>query len=232
MYNVMTQWTIAIFLVGKPWQEKIDAVRGKMKTDNCQLLVVTNLDEIAWLLNLRGSDIKYNPVFFAYVVLTPKDIHLFIDSHRFRLVSWIIRNFFRRNCGGFFTASKVHLCFVPRLEKNVREHLKLDSKGELAVFFTSSAYVATINELPLNTPIHICIHYPPISRSSRLSMRAELRRCFLRDHRSSLRRTDDLPKGRGCGSEKPGERRHAGRWERWRQSVGQRPVLTGASFRF
>merc|ERR1719167_160800 len=67
-----------------------------MVKDNCQLLVVTNLDEIAWLLNLRGSDIKYNPVFFAYVVVTPQEIHLFIDSHR--------------------------------LEKNVREHLKLDSK--------------------------------------------------------------------------------------------------------
>lgn len=34
-------------------------------------LVVSMLDEIAWLLNVRGSDISFNPVFFAYVVVTP-----------------------------------------------------------------------------------------------------------------------------------------------------------------
>lgn len=67
---------------GKRWQEKIDTVRAKMKEKSCQLLVVTNLDEVAWLLNLRGSDITYNPVFFAYVVLTHDEIHFFIDSHR------------------------------------------------------------------------------------------------------------------------------------------------------
>jgi len=67
---------------GKPWQEKIDTVRAKMKEKSCQLLVVTNLDEIAWLLNLRGSDITYNPVFFSYVVLTLDEIHFFIDEHR------------------------------------------------------------------------------------------------------------------------------------------------------
>jgi len=33
-------------------------------------LVVTALDEVAWLLNLRGSDISFNPVFFAYVIVT------------------------------------------------------------------------------------------------------------------------------------------------------------------
>ena len=67
---------------GKPWQEKIDTVRAKMKEKKCEMLVVTNLDEIAWLLNLRGSDITYNPVFFAYVVLTLDEIHFFIDNHR------------------------------------------------------------------------------------------------------------------------------------------------------
>ena len=33
-------------------------------------LVVSALDEIAWLLNLRGSDISFNPVFFAYLIIT------------------------------------------------------------------------------------------------------------------------------------------------------------------
>lgn len=32
------------------------------------------------LLNLRGSDIEYNPVFFSYIIITSKDVHLFIDE--------------------------------------------------------------------------------------------------------------------------------------------------------
>ena len=34
----------------------------------CDVLLVTSLDDIAWVLNLRGSDISYNPVFFAYLL--------------------------------------------------------------------------------------------------------------------------------------------------------------------
>ena len=37
------------------------------------------LDEVAWLFNLRGSDIDYNPVFFAYAVVSPDNVHLFVD---------------------------------------------------------------------------------------------------------------------------------------------------------
>ena len=36
------------------------------------VLLVTALDEIAWILNLRGSDIEYNPVFFSYLLFYPK----------------------------------------------------------------------------------------------------------------------------------------------------------------
>jgi len=40
------------------------------------------LDNIAWLLNLRGSDIKFNPVFFSYVILTNNELFLYIDEGR------------------------------------------------------------------------------------------------------------------------------------------------------
>jgi len=32
------------------------------------MMLVTTLDDIAWMLNLRGNDIKYNPLFFSYVL--------------------------------------------------------------------------------------------------------------------------------------------------------------------
>ena len=34
----------------------------------CNMMLVTTLDDIAWMLNLRGNDIKYNPLFFSYVL--------------------------------------------------------------------------------------------------------------------------------------------------------------------
>ncbi len=41
---------------------------------------MTALDEIAWLLNLRGSDISYNPVFVSYFLLTEEAATLYVDS--------------------------------------------------------------------------------------------------------------------------------------------------------
>lgn len=59
---------------GKTWQEKIIDVRKKMLEKSCDALVLTALDEVAYLFNLRGSDIDFNPVFFAYSVITSKNI--------------------------------------------------------------------------------------------------------------------------------------------------------------
>ena len=43
-------------------------------------MVIAMLDEVAWLFNLRGSDIAYNPVFFAYAVVTAETATLFVNS--------------------------------------------------------------------------------------------------------------------------------------------------------
>ena len=63
-----------IRFAGKSWREKVSEVRQEIKNKECFALVVTALDEIAWLFNLRGSDIDYNPVFFGYSVITLDDI--------------------------------------------------------------------------------------------------------------------------------------------------------------
>ncbi|XP_076241429.1 xaa-Pro aminopeptidase ApepP [Calliopsis andreniformis] len=62
--------------------EKVKSCRDEMKKNNAKALVITALDEVAYILNFRGSDIPYNPVFFAYVILTSDDLHLFIEKSR------------------------------------------------------------------------------------------------------------------------------------------------------
>ncbi|PNF27724.1 hypothetical protein B7P43_G12791, partial [Cryptotermes secundus] len=54
---------------GLSWQEKIAAVRQSMDNNNCNALVLTALDEIAWLMNLRGADVPFTPVFQSYLIV-------------------------------------------------------------------------------------------------------------------------------------------------------------------
>ncbi|CAI8054675.1 Xaa-Pro aminopeptidase 1 [Geodia barretti] len=65
---------------GHSWQEKVSDVRKKMEARSATSLVVTAMDEIAWLLNLRGSDIDYNPLFFSYAIITTDTVRLYFDA--------------------------------------------------------------------------------------------------------------------------------------------------------
>lgn len=65
---------------GKSPAVKIAAVREELEKKKYQAVVVTMLDEVAWLFNLRGSDIDFNPVFFAYAVVTLDSVELFIQK--------------------------------------------------------------------------------------------------------------------------------------------------------
>ncbi|WWC67076.1 uncharacterized protein I206_100983 [Kwoniella pini CBS 10737] len=60
---------------------KISRLRDKLKKIGSPGMVISSLDEIAWLFNLRGSDIPYNPVFFAYAILTRDDCTLFASPN-------------------------------------------------------------------------------------------------------------------------------------------------------
>ncbi|CAH8573621.1 Xaa-Pro aminopeptidase 1 [Schistosoma haematobium] len=70
---------IPVSFSGSSWQQKIDRVRNMMKAKGAELLVLSALDEIAWLFNLRGNDILYNPVFYAYAIVSLNKIDLFLN---------------------------------------------------------------------------------------------------------------------------------------------------------
>jgi Xaa-Pro aminopeptidase len=58
---------------GKPTARKYEQVAEALNKEATSLLVTT-LDDICWLLNLRGNDIEYNPVFFSYLIFYPKEL--------------------------------------------------------------------------------------------------------------------------------------------------------------
>ena len=65
---------------GLPRQEKINQVREAMRALESDVHLISSLDDIAWLLNLRGSDVEYNPVFLSHVIVTDDQVLLFVDS--------------------------------------------------------------------------------------------------------------------------------------------------------
>ncbi|MBI6872702.1 aminopeptidase P family protein [Clostridium aciditolerans] len=64
---------------GKSRVEKVRMVREEMKKDEATHLVLSSLDDIAWLLNIRGTDVPCNPVAVSYVVVSEKETVLFIN---------------------------------------------------------------------------------------------------------------------------------------------------------
>jgi len=65
---------------GKSWETKVTEIRKTMTEKGTDVLVLSALDDVAWLLNLRGSDIQYNPVFFSYTVVTLDKVYLFVNE--------------------------------------------------------------------------------------------------------------------------------------------------------
>ena len=69
---------------GKTREEKLVEVRESMAKQGASQLLITTLDDIAWLFNLRGSDIECNPVFLAYAVVSSDQVSLFINQSRIK----------------------------------------------------------------------------------------------------------------------------------------------------
>lgn len=65
---------------GESTSSKISRVRKHLLECCADGLLVTALDEIAWVLNLRGSDVHCNPVFVSYLLISPENITLYINN--------------------------------------------------------------------------------------------------------------------------------------------------------
>ena len=76
-------WELHVKYAGKSREDKIKEVRTKMQEEKADQLLVTALDEIAWLFNLRGGDIAHTPVFLSYLLLTKEQITLFAHEEIF-----------------------------------------------------------------------------------------------------------------------------------------------------
>ena len=62
--------------------DKLAAIRAGMAEAGATHHLLSSLDDIAWLTNLRGADVDYNPVFLAHMLISENDATLFIDNNK------------------------------------------------------------------------------------------------------------------------------------------------------
>lgn len=67
---------------GESFESKIKRIREKMSKLDANRHILTSLDDIAWLYNIRGRDIKNNPVSLAYTMISAEESVLYIDKNK------------------------------------------------------------------------------------------------------------------------------------------------------
>jgi Xaa-Pro aminopeptidase len=67
---------------GESVKSKLERVRQALKEKHCEALVVSALDEIGWLLNIRGKDVDYTPCLISYVVVEMEKCTIFVAANK------------------------------------------------------------------------------------------------------------------------------------------------------
>ncbi|MCI5664528.1 MAG: aminopeptidase P family protein [Mediterranea sp.] len=67
---------------GKSTVQKLQEIRGEVYKAGAEALFVSALDDIAWTLNMRGSDVHCNPVFVSYLYIDKEQTHLFVNPKK------------------------------------------------------------------------------------------------------------------------------------------------------
>ncbi|KAM9356538.1 xaa-Pro aminopeptidase 2 [Symphorus nematophorus] len=103
-------------VIQRSWQKKVDLIRNQMKENPYEptAVLLSALDETAWLFNMRGNDIPYNPFFYSYTLLTMDEIWLFLHMNR---VTDELKSYLNSSCVG-------SLCVQLKEYDTVRENLK------------------------------------------------------------------------------------------------------------
>ena len=73
-------WVLDVKYAGKTAAQKIAELREEMRKKRATVHILTTLDDIVWLLNIRGNDVPCNPVVLSYMVITEEKLFLFINE--------------------------------------------------------------------------------------------------------------------------------------------------------
>lgn len=67
---------------GRSVADKLKGLREQLKQEKARGIVITTLDEVAWLYNVRGNDVSYCPVVHAFAIVTPVSAFFYVDKRK------------------------------------------------------------------------------------------------------------------------------------------------------
>ncbi len=73
-------WELSEAYCGEARKDKLARIRNAMQEQKADFLLVSSLDDIAWMLNLRGNDIPCVPVFLAYALIGKEELRLYVSG--------------------------------------------------------------------------------------------------------------------------------------------------------
>ncbi|XP_075042342.1 xaa-Pro aminopeptidase 2 isoform X1 [Mixophyes fleayi] len=161
--------------LGSTWQEKVTDIRKQMDghSQKPTAVLLSALEETAWLFNLRGQDIPYNPFFYSYSFLTTNSVSLFVNVSR---ITSQVRNYLNSNCPG---STCVQIVDYDKVRESVLEYVKGDVKIWIGSKYTNYGVYEIIPKDKL-----LAEEYSPIMRTKAVKTEKEqqlLRNCHIRD---------------------------------------------------
>ncbi|KAM8952833.1 xaa-Pro aminopeptidase 2 [Pelodytes ibericus] len=169
-------YSLANDFVGSTWQEKVGNIRSQMKEHSQKptALLLSALEETAWLFNLRGQDIPYNPYFYSYTLLTVNSIRLFVNNMT-RITSEV-RNYLNSNCP---ESTCVQILDYSQVRDSVIDYVKGDVKIWIGTKYTNYGIYEIIPKGKLVTE-----EYSLAMRTKAVKTKKEqdlLKNCHVRD---------------------------------------------------
>lgn len=101
---------------GESVSSKITRIRKALRELHADGMLVSALDDIAWTLNLRGTDVHCNPVFVSYLLISSNEVKLFVDEEK---VSAEVRNYLQENGISLYIYNKVEEALRNYSEYNI-----------------------------------------------------------------------------------------------------------------
>ncbi|XP_055524696.1 xaa-Pro aminopeptidase ApepP [Wyeomyia smithii] len=143
---------------GERWDSKVAKLRSNLTAHRCDAMIVTSLTEVAYILNLRGSDIPYTPVFKAYLIVSNREIILYIN--RTHLNTGLMNHLKSHNCHNEYCVQVKDYQDVWRDLRTLSQHWKrvlVPSADVFEMGASEAIYSATPRELILNKPSPIIL---------------------------------------------------------------------------
>ena len=101
---------------GETLASKVTRIRKSLRELHADGMLVSALDDIAWTLNLRGTDVHCNPVFVSYLLIESDKVSLFVDDNK---LSPEVKQYLQDNQVSLYKYNKVEKCLESYSEYNI-----------------------------------------------------------------------------------------------------------------